>query len=101
MPEQYLAHQDANLLLVFDQKDGLGSLEDCGLAVSQRVDRERVIVPGEIDLERRPLIGAAVHRDVSTALFHDPEHGPQSEARALALFLGREEWLEDATQRRP
>src|SRR3989454_791412 len=54
---------------------------------------------GEVDLERRPVAGFAVHPDVAVALFHDAVHRSETEPGSFALLLGGEEGLEDVALR--
>ena len=89
----------ANLLLVFDEQDRLRPTKSGrGNLGADAVDLRRD--PREVDLERGSFSRLAVDPEVSSALLHDAEHGRETEARALAGFLGRVEGLENPCLRR-
>src|SRR6185436_14355447 len=52
--------------------------------------------PRQIHLERAAFAYLGVDPDITTALLDDAVYGGQPEARSLARFLGRKEWLKDA-----
>src|SRR5208337_2572692 len=53
----------------------------------------------EIDLKRSALSRRAIHPNISITLFYDAVHSGKSKSRALAAFLGGEEWLKDMCER--
>ena len=57
------------------------------------------LLPGQVDLEGRPLPRLAVHVDEAVVLFDDAVNRRQPQAGALADFLGGEEGLEELCQR--
>src|SRR5437773_12281627 len=91
---KHLAGQRANAVIVLDEQNRLGP----SAGHHSRIRRQgvgRLRHSREIDLERRPLPRLAVHPDMAIALLHDAVHGGETEAGALARFLGGEERLED------
>src|SRR4051812_48320571 len=52
---------------------------------------------GQIDLKRCSLVRLTIDRNVSAGLFDHPVDRCEPQARALALLLGCEERLEDAS----
>src|SRR5271157_2372466 len=53
----------------------------------------------EIDLKGGAFSWRAIHPNISITLFYDAVDGRKSKSRALAAFLGREEWLKDMCER--
>src|SRR5690606_20970732 len=94
-----LADQDplcesADRGLVLHEQDGLVARAR-GHVPPRRGTLDRRLHARQVDLERGPLPRLAVDPDEPTALLDDAVHGREPEPRALALFLGREERLED------
>jgi hypothetical protein len=88
----------ADALLVFRQ-------QDCGRLHARRREVGRTLPIGgrrgaqrEIRAERGPFVDRGVDLDHASALAHDPEHGRQAEARALARRFSGEKWLEDVLE---
>ncbi len=93
------------------------SARSCGLVLGEQDRLRPASAAWRIDVTRSPArassvvaggrprtssrAGRARHRDGSTALLHDAEHGREPEARPLALRLRREERLEDPAPASP
>ena len=98
---QHLARERADGVLVLDEQHRLPSvrLVRAALIGGGRLRESRCSVVREVDLERRAVSRLAVDPDVAAALFHHAVNSGETEAGALALFLGREERLEYARAR--
>jgi len=90
--------QGAHGVLIFDEQHRL-ALAARGRSLRHRLDVQRDLVGHrQVDAERRPLALDGIHADRAAGL---PDHSVddgQSEARALALLLGRKERVEGMLQ---
>src|SRR2546423_11550587 len=93
------AHQFADWGLVFDDQDGFGTATHLLLNGRDLLGRWRGISgAGEKNLEGRAATDLTFNFDPSLVLFNDAINSSQTQARALADFLGREERLEQTGQ---
>src|ERR687892_1742453 len=89
VPTDQVAHD----LLVLDDQHGLGSPAR-GWQRRSGGGVDRLLDPGKVDLEGRPLARLAVDPDEAAALLDDPVHGGEPESGPLSDLLRGEERLE-------
>src|SRR4051812_45699324 len=96
---QHFARECTDRLFVFHEQDRFPPRAIAAVWSRRRLNRERPR-RRQVDLEDRALTRLAVAPDVAAALLDHAVYGRQPEPAPLALFLGREEWLEHTRPRR-
>src|ERR1019366_484242 len=93
---QHRRHQMADVLIVIHHEDGFATVLHQGWAGGLPFGRRRHAGrAGQVEGKRATLAGLAGYLDMSSALFDDAVNGGESEAGAVADFLGGEEGIED------
>src|SRR3989442_12337761 len=97
LPAQNFAGQRAHGVLVLDEQYGLppSALLRLRCRLNRTHGARGRVRRRQVHFEHGAVAWFAVDPDVTATLFHDAVHRPQTKAHPLALFLRREERLED------
>ena len=97
---QQLPRNPQHQFVVLDQQDRLAvAARRLGLGFDRQGGSDFVCGAGQLDFESRAALRLAMDPDASACLWHDPVHGSEAQAGALAYLLGGEERMENVRKR--